>query len=133
MATPVVEIEGPERPGRPGGGAQWLGITLPAMAMLVNVGLGYSLATWSCGDKSQWALHATSAVLLLIALAAGLVALREWRRGDDRNGVMPDDRPDAVARTRFLGGMGVASSALFSWIIIAQWLANVFLGPCSHT
>ena len=112
------------------GGRQWLAVLVPALAMLVHVGLGYAVVNWACAKGSRTLIHVTAAVTLLAAVAAGLLARAEWRRGGGKG---TDAEPDAAARARFLGVLGMASSALFSVAIVAQWLANVFLAPCDGT
>jgi hypothetical protein len=112
------------------GGRQWLAVLVPAMAMLVHVGLGYAVVNWACAKGSRTLVHVTAALTLLAAMAAGLAARGEWRRGGGRR---TDAEPDAAARARFLGVLGMASSALFSVTIVAQWIANVYLAPCDGT
>lgn len=109
------------------GGRQWLAVLVPAIAMLVHVGLGYAVVNWACAKGSRALVHVTALVTLLAAMAAGLAARAEWRRGGGRRA---DAEPDAAARARFLGVLGMASSALFSLTIAAQWVANFFLAPC---
>lgn len=114
--------------GARGGGAQWFGLLAPPVAMLINLSLGYALVPWSCAAKSRVLLHGEIAVLVLISVAAGLVAHREWKRFG--GGGEADDAGGPAARTRFLGVLGIGSSALFTLILLAQWLANVFFTPC---
>ena len=117
--------------GARGGGAQWYGVLAPPLAMLMNVNLGYALVVWSCAAGTRTLLHLELAVLVLIALSGGFVAHREWRKHG--GGGDPDDSGGPAARTRFLGVLGMGSSALFTLILIWQWLANVFLAPCLST
>lgn len=122
------EREPPVHLGR--GGRQWLAVLLPAMAMLVHVSVGYAVVNWACAKGSRTLIHATAAATLLAAVAAGFLAHSEWRRGGGRR---TDEAPDAAARARFLGVLGMASSALFSVTIVAQWLANIYFAPCDGT
>lgn len=117
--------------GARGGGAQWFGVLAPPLAMLLNVNLGYALVVWSCAARTRVLLHAEIAVLVIISLTAGFVAHHEWRRHG--GGGEADDSGGPAARTRFLGVMGMGSSALFTLILIWQWLANVYLTPCLST
>lgn len=75
--------------------------------MLVHVALGYAAVNWAFAKGSRALVHVTALVTLLAAMAAGL-----------------------VARARLLRVLGMASSALFSLTIAAQWVANFFLAPC---
>ena len=117
--------------GARGGGAQWFGVLAPPLAMLMNVNLGYALVVWSCAARTRVLLHAEIAVLVIISVTAGFVAHHEWRRHG--GGGEADDSGGPAARTRFLGVMGMGSSALFTMILIWQWLANVYLTPCLST
>jgi hypothetical protein len=125
-----VRGEGPPNGAR-GGGAQWFGLLAPPLAMLTNVSLGYALVPWSCAAESRVLLHAEIAVLVLISVAGGVVAHREWKRFG--GGGEPDDAGGPGARTRFLGVLGIGSSVLFTLILLAQWLANAYLTPCLST
>ena len=117
--------------GARGGGAQWYGVLVPPLAMLMNVNLGYALVVWSCAAGSRVLLHAEIAVLVLLSLSGGFVAHREWRQHG--GGGQADDSGGPAARTRFLGVLGMGSSALFTLILLWQWLANLFLTPCVST
>ena len=117
--------------GARGGGFQWAGIIVPPVAMLINLSIGYALVPWSCAAHSRTLLHAEIGVLVLISVAAGFVAHREWRRYG--GGGASDDAAGPGPRARFLGAMGLASSALFTMILLAQWLANAYLTPCIGT
>lgn len=120
-----------ERPetGAPGGLLQWTGVLLPPLAMLTNLSIGFALVPWSCSAKSRLLLHSEIAVLVLLSVASGIVAHHEWRRHG--GGGEADEAGGPAARSRLLGVMGMGSSALFTLILLAQWLANAFLTPCN--
>lgn len=132
MTDSIVRNARPDRERVGHGGVQWYGILVPPVAMLVFVGLGYSLVPWSCSDRSQLPLHAAAIVLALIAVSGLLAGRQQWRQGggNTRDSGAGDDRRDEAARARFMGAMGIASGTLFSLSILAQWLATVFLHPC---
>ena len=120
-----------ERPetGAPGGAMQWYGVLVPPLAMLVNLSLGFALVPWSCSANNRALLHGEIALLVLLSLSGGLMAHRQWRRHGGGGEV--DDAGGPAARSRFLGVLGMASSALFTLILLAQWLANAYLTPCN--
>lgn len=117
--------------GARGGGAQWLGVLVPPIAMLTNVSVGYAFVPWSCTANSRTVLHIEIAALALISVAAGFVAHREWKHYG--GGGQSDDTAGPGPRARFMGLLGIGSSALFTLILLAQWFANVFLTPCNGT
>ena len=125
-----VRQEGPGNGAR-SGGAQWFGVLIPPVAMLINLSLGYALVPWSCSASSRTVLHIEIGVLVLISIFAGLVARREWSRYG--GGGQSDDSAGPESRARFLGLLGMGSSSLFTLILLAQWYANVFLTPCNGT
>ena len=98
------------------------------MSELDGVKIGYSLSSeenppnalveWACPNH-EWILHVVSAAALLLAAAAGLIAYREWRA------------PAAVPRSsQYMATMGMALSALFFLVILAQEIPSWFLTPC---
>lgn len=126
------EVRGEAPPtGARGGGAQWFGLLAPPLAFLTNLSLGFALVAWSCAAHNRVLLHIEIAVLVLISLWGGAVAHREWKRFG--GGGEADDSGGPAARARFLGAMGMGSSALFTLILLGQWLANVYLAPCVGT
>jgi len=126
------EVRGEAPPtGARGGGAQWFGVLAPPLAMLVNMTLGFALVPWSCAASTRVLLHAEIAALVLVSVAGGIVAHREWRRHG--GGGEADDAGGPAARARFLGVVGIGSSALFTLILLGQWLANAYLTPCLST
>ena len=128
-----VRMQRPERARVGHGGLQWYGILIPAVAMLVQVGLGYALVPWSCSGQSRWALHTAALVLALLASSGSLVGLGQWLQGggDKPNAGIGDDRRDEATRARFMGAIGIASGLLFTIAILAQWLATAFFTPCA--
>jgi hypothetical protein len=133
MSESTVRMQRPDRERVGHGGLQGYAITIPPVAMLVQVGLGYALVPWSCSGKSQFALHATAIVLTMIAASGAVVGLGQWRAGGGGKHDLGigDDRRDEATRARFMGAIGIASGILFSVSILAQWLATAFFSPCS--
>ncbi len=123
------EVRGEAPPtGARGGGAQWYGVLIPPLAMLTNLSLGFALVAWSCAAHHRVLLHVEIALLVVISLSGGFVAHREWKRFG--GGGEADDTGGPAARARFLGALGMGSSALFTLILLGQWLANAYLAPC---
>jgi hypothetical protein len=107
--------------------ALWTGVLLAPIAVLANLEVAYLTVRGSCVHANLLPLHLVHAAFLLIALAGGFVAWREWQ-ADGR--VWPDDEGGPVSRSRFMAGVGLSGSALFSLVIIAQWIPTFTLHPC---
>jgi hypothetical protein len=108
-------------------GALWAGVLLGPLASLVALQLGYVLAERACATGQMLPLHLGFLGCLLVSLAAGVIARREWRG--------PGARPATEAggpegRSRFLALLGMLSGGTFALTIVAQWSATLFLHPC---
>jgi hypothetical protein len=55
------------------------------------------------------------------------VAWREWRRAGEE---APDEGAGTLPRSRFMTAMGLLASPFFALVIVAQWVAVLFLNPC---
>jgi hypothetical protein len=107
--------------------AQWFGILAGPLAMLANQQAQYALVPWACYNGAHFAVHIPPIVFLAVTAVAALLALGEWRAG---GGGTLDAASGVLGRARFLGGLGVATSALFALIIVSMWVADAFLRTC---
>lgn len=107
--------------------AQWFGVLAGPLAMLGNQQAQYALVPWACYNGAHFAVHIPPVVFLAVVGAAALLARREWRAA---GGGQPDAASGVLARARFLGALGVATSALFALIIVSMWVADAFLHTC---
>lgn len=109
--------------------AQALAVLVPPLATLAGMQAGYAVVDVFCrnGHNPGGAVHAVRAVTLAVILGAGVLAWREW----DLVGMhLPGNGGDQAARARLLSWIGVFSAALFSLVVIAQWLPAFFLDFC---
>jgi len=114
-------------PAPPGRLALWAGLLAAPVAFLFNLQTMYILVTMTCRSARPW-LQLSGAATLLLAVAGGVLAWRNWRR----SGVSwPGQGGDALARSRFMAALGLFASVLFSLVIIAQWMVTWVLGPCA--
>jgi hypothetical protein len=103
---------------------EWLGLLAGPVAWSVQLVLVYALSSWTCDGDTLAPLHVASAVCLLVAVAGGYFACRWWRS----LGGWPSDHDEAAAgSSRTMLVLGVMTGTLFSFVIIAQWLAAVVL------
>ena len=107
--------------------AQWFGVLAGPLAMLTSQSAQYALVPWACYSGARFVLHIPPALFLATTVVAALLARREWRTG---GGGEPDAASGILARARFLGALGMATSILFGLIIAAMWVADVFLNTC---
>jgi len=117
-------------------------ITIPPSKVLVWSALLFGPAAWAMqlqavyfftqllceGRAARIVLHSICAgclALSLVGLAMGLIG---WRA---TGGAMPSETDrEAIAHARLLSVEGILTRLLFSVVIIAQWLAVVFVPPC---
>ena len=109
--------------------AQLAGALAPPVAALAGQQAGYAVIDITCrtGSHDLALLHVVRAATLLVVLSAGFVAWRQWQAVGVEH---PGDGGSRRTRTRLLAWVGVGASALFSLVVIAQWLPAFFLSPC---
>jgi hypothetical protein len=106
---------------------QWIGVLAPAVAWLLNLEFGYSLAHSACHGSGMVPVHLASLAALVLAAVGAAAALLTWKHsGSD----WPDDVSGALHRSRMLGALGLGSAALFLLMIITQWIPAFLLNPC---
>jgi hypothetical protein len=102
---------------------QWTGVLAGPLAWSAMLGVDYALTKWSCG-------HATAYVLQIVAVLAILCttggAYAAWRTLMLVPAGVPDDpsagpgRVVVLSRSRFMGVLGLTSSALFALLLVAE-------------
>src|SRR5688500_18508563 len=87
----------------------WFAVLAGPLAWMLGLNAEYSLVRVACAKNSNFSLHLVIAATLLIALAGGAVAWREWKR-TGREG--PGEGGGTIARSRMMVVMGLMASAL---------------------
>jgi hypothetical protein len=106
----------------------WTGVLGGAFVWAMQLQVGYALSRFS-GEYPSLTIahHLTSAIAVLLAFAATLLAFRDWRRvGAGEPG---GTEPGVAGRARFLAALGILTSGLFTIVILAQWLPTLFIDP----
>jgi hypothetical protein len=104
-----------------------LALFLAPFAAMLHLELSYMDVRHACRQASELRLHLESVGTLILALIGLLVAWRGWHAV---GATWPADEGGHEGRSRFLFTVGVLLSALFSLVIVAQWLAVFLLAPC---
>jgi hypothetical protein len=125
-ASPEGDVEHFETPR--GKLALWTGFLGGALAWTAQLLAGYAVSRFS--HEHPWLTgvhHGISLVATALAVAATLLAWREWRRlgGGESRG----SEPGVAGRSRFLALLGVVTSGLFAVVIVAQWVPVFFIDP----
>ncbi|HEX8913182.1 MAG TPA: hypothetical protein VF796_12555 [Humisphaera sp.] len=118
----------PLSPGWPRTLALWCGLLVPPGAWSLHLTSVYAMVPAACLSHSKLPLHLTSAFLLLVAVAGGWVACRQWR-AVGRGWPSPTE-PGPRGRARSLAVMGMMASALFTLVICGQWVYVFAINPC---
>jgi nicotinamide riboside transporter PnuC len=105
----------------------WFAVLAGPLAWMLGLNAEYSLVRVACAKNSNLSLHLVSLATLLLALAGGWVAWREWKR-TGREG--PGEAGGTLPRSRMMVVLGLMASALFSLAILTQWVASLFFNPC---
>jgi hypothetical protein len=114
---------------RQGIGWLWFSILAGPLAFLLNLQLSYMLVQPVCVTAHHLVLHLVPVGALLLTASGGVSAWRNWQRtgqaeSSKAGGVLP--------HSRFMAGIGLLTSGLFSFVIVAQWLPNFILSPCQR-
>jgi hypothetical protein len=114
----------PEKPSLldEGAGVLWYAIIGTPMLTLLNLQLSYSLTPVACKIGSALTLHLLTAIMLALVIVAGVGAAVRLRRNWKEETVL--------SRPSFMAMLGILESALFTTVILAQWLPHAYLSPC---
>ena len=97
------------------------------LAWFLGFNLDYLLVRSACSSDTMLPLHMVTIVAMALTIGSGFAAHHEWRRA---GGGWPGAADGPVARTRFIGVLGMLAAAYFVLVIGAEWLTKLFLDPC---
>lgn len=106
----------------------WFAMLAGPAAWFTLLNVNYSLVRVACAKGSLGWIHLASVLALAMAVGGGVVGWREWRRV---GGGWPGEGGSPESRSRFMAVIGLLASTLFAMAIVTQWLAQLFLNPCS--
>jgi hypothetical protein len=99
---------------------------------LLHLQTAYMLVNYACATHNKMPLFFASSLFLLLTVAGGYPAFKEFRAAGGMSmasGQPTSDPP--IGRARLLATVGLMSSALFFLAILAQALASFILDPCA--
>jgi hypothetical protein len=106
---------------------QWVALLLAPAAFFVHLQVAYVLVPWACVVRGHIWVHVSGLVAILLALAGAWAGWLVHARAENPQS---NEGAGAVPRTRFLGTVGLCTSAVFALLLIAQWAAGFVISPC---
>ncbi len=107
---------------------QWTGVLAAPLAWGLHMQTNYSLVPWVCKNGGEILLHAITILALLITAIGAYASWRGWVAGASEE----ETASRAISRARFMGGLGLLTSAMFFLVIIAQEIPTFFFHPCQR-
>lgn len=106
----------------------WTGMLLSPIVWAVQLQAVYLLSEYGCLTGRFMPIHLVSSVAVLISLIGGFVAWSAWRTIGPE---WPDASAGSVPRARFMALLGLLGCALFTLLIVAQWMPSIVGVPCN--
>ena len=109
-------------------GARWFGILGPLAAVWIQQQLAYYLVPKACYSGNVFIPHIAPLVGIAITAYAGLMS---WREVDSRRSRRSNGE-ELDGSAWFFGAVGLLMTGLAAALIIAQWLPDFFINPCTR-
>ena len=127
-ANAVTDGVDPSQPApEPGLAAQWMGLLLAPAAFFLHLQFAYAVVPWACRHRNDFWIHASGIASVVLAALGTLVAWRVWQR---EGGTDPGEGYGISPRARFMGVVGLGTSAVITLILLAQWVAVFVVSSC---
>jgi len=107
--------------------ALWAGVLTAPIVWLCTFQARFAWVPWACTFQAKLVLFLIALLGLLLNGGAALIAWREWKA---IGAVVPGEEGGALPRSRFMAISGIAFSAAFSLVIVAQTIPELILGSC---
>jgi hypothetical protein len=105
----------------------WTVLLAPPIMWLLSFEAVFALAPWACTFQTKLALYVVSLFVLLVEVASGVLAWWQWRKSG-REWATHAEGP--LYRGRFMAIGGLALSAGFATVVVAQSIPVLVLGAC---
>jgi hypothetical protein len=119
-----------ERSTGTGGRKLWFGVSGAAVAWFAHLNIVYILVPVVCAAGGIVLMYIASLVLAVVALAAGLVSLTNWRKmsAEEQGNLIGEMEGSRVG---FMYYAGLLAAGIFLLAIIMQTIPIFFLNPCT--
>lgn len=107
--------------------AIWMLVVAAPLIVAVEMQTNYVLVRQACSMQRNIALYAVIVVAMILTIAAAMMGISIWRRA---GAVWSTEGSDVESRVRFIGMLGILSSAMSFLVILAQGIATVHFDPC---
>ena len=105
----------------------WISVLTGPILWLISFAAKFFWVPVACATQTKLVLLLFSVVALLMTVAAGLMG---WQQFQQLGRSTVADSGDPLARSRFFAIGGMALSAGFCLVLIAQTLPDLVLGVC---
>jgi hypothetical protein len=105
----------------------WLLVVAPPIIGAIAMQANYVLVRQACSAQRNVALYVVTIAGIVLIAATALLALAVWRVEGSK---WPGERVDLPARVRFIGVLGIMSSAMSLLVLVAQGIATLQFDPC---
>ena len=93
-------------------------------AVALNIGAGYALVKWACGNGHTYVLTTIALIMLALSLCGAWVGWAAAARAASKSGDPTADR------SYFVASVGVGLSLLSALVIVLQAYPHFVLSPC---
>ena len=105
----------------------WFALLFAPAVFFAHLQTASLLDPWSCGSGNTVWLHLVSGVATVLAGLGAWVAWRLWEQVDREGDSIATGE---VPRAGFLAVTGLASSAMITLVLLAQWATEFVIGAC---
>jgi hypothetical protein len=105
----------------------WLGLLLSPVAWAVQLQSAYILTVYACQSANFLPIHIVSFAALILSLIGAAISWRRWKKAGSKREI---DESIGIKRKRFMAILGILNGALFSLLILAQWVPSIIGVPC---
>ena len=100
----------------------WVAVLLPPAAWAGMLGIQFSLVDERCVSGMRGPMPIVAILAIVLALLPGVLAWPRWRRIEVTSA--------AAERTRFMLGLALGASAIFTLVTMLSAVPVWFLDPC---